>query len=44
MYIYAIQCEIMQKKIDERGQTAKITVFARGSQLRGAENMENWGN
>ena len=32
------------KKIDERGQTAKFTVFARGSQLRGAENMENWGN
>ena len=31
-------------KIDERGQTAKFTVFARGSQLRGAENMENWGN
>ena len=32
------------KKIDERGQTAKFTVFARGSQLRSAENMENWGN
>ena len=32
------------KKIDERGQTAKFTVFARGSLLRGAENMENWGN
>ena len=31
------------KKIDERGQTAKFTVFASGSQLRGAENMENWG-
>ena len=29
------------KKIDERGQTAKFTVFARGSQLSGAKNMEN---
>ena len=43
MHIYAKQSEMMQK-IDERGQTAKFTVFARGSQLRGAENMENWGN
>ena len=32
------------KKIDERGQTAKFTVFARGSQLSGAKNMENWEN
>ena len=29
------------KKIDEKAQTAKITVFAMGSQLLGAENMEN---
>ena len=29
------------KKIDEKAQTAKFTVFAMGSQLRGAENMEN---
>ena len=41
MYIYAKQCEILQKKIDEEAQTAKITVFAMGSQLLGAENMEN---
>ncbi len=29
------------KKIDEKVQTAKFTVFAMGSQLLGAENMEN---
>ena len=40
MYIYAKQCEILQK-IDEKAQTAKITVFAMGSQLLGAKNMEN---
>ena len=32
------------KKMDEKAQTVKFTVLARGSQLRGAENMENWGN
>ena len=41
MYIYAKQCEILQKKIDGKAQTAKITVFAMGSQLLGAKNMEN---
>jgi len=40
MHIYAKQCEIMQK-INEKAQTAKFTVFARGSQLRGAKNLEN---
>ena len=40
MYIYAKQYEILQK-IDEKAQTAKITVFAMGSQLLGAKNMEN---
>ena len=29
------------KKIDEKAQTAKFTVFARESQLRSAKNMEN---
>ena len=29
------------KKFDEKTQTAKITVFAMGSQLLGAKNMEN---
>ena len=29
------------KKIDEKAQTAKFTVFARGTQLRGTKNMEN---
>ena len=29
------------KKIDEKAQTAKFTVFAKGSQLRSAKNMEN---
>ena len=29
------------KKIDEKAQMAKITVFAMGSQLLGAKNMEN---
>jgi hypothetical protein len=29
------------KKIDEKAQTAKITVFTMGSQLLGAQNMEN---
>ena len=28
-------------KIDEKAQTAKFTVFAMGSQLLSAENMEN---
>ena len=32
------------KKIDEKAQTAKFTVFARGSELRGAKNMENLEN
>ena len=32
------------KKIDEKAQTAKITVFAMGSQLLGAKNMENYEN
>ena len=32
------------KKIDEKAQTAKFTVFAMGSQLLGAINMENQGN
>ena len=32
------------KNFDEKAQTAKITVFAMGSQLLGAKNMENWGN
>ena len=43
MHIYHIQCEIIQK-IDEKAQTVKFTVFARGSQLRGAKNLENLGN
>ena len=38
-WTYAKQCEIMQ--IDEKAQTTKFTVFARGSQLRGVKNMEN---
>ena len=29
------------KKIDEKAQTAKINVFAKGSQLLHAKNMEN---
>ena len=29
------------KKIDEKAQTAKITVFAMGSQLLGAKNTQN---
>ena len=29
------------KKIDEKAQTAKFTVFTRGSQLCGAKNLEN---
>ena len=29
------------KKIDEKVQTGKFTVFTMGSQLLGAENMEN---
>ena len=40
MHIYHIQCEIIQK-IDEKAQTVKLTVFARGSQLRGAKDLEN---
>ena len=32
------------KKIDEKAQMAKIAVFAMGSQLLGAKNMENWEN
>ena len=41
VYIYAKQCEIQQKKVDEKAQTAKLTVFAMGSQLRVAKNLEN---
>ena len=29
------------KKIDEKAQTDKFIVFARGRELRGAKNMEN---
>ena len=29
------------KKIDEKAPTAKFTVFAMGSHLRSAKNMEN---
>ena len=29
------------KKIDEKAQTAKFTVFAMGNRLLGAKNMEN---
>ena len=29
------------KKFNEKAQMAKFTVFAMGSQLRGAKNMEN---
>ena len=32
------------KKFDEKAQTAKFTVFAMGSQLCGAKNMENMEN
>ena len=43
-YFDAYLCQTMwniAKKINEKAQTAKFTVFARGSQLRGAKNLEN---
>ena len=43
MHIYAKQCEIMQKNRWKKSN-GQIQNFARGSQLRGAKNMENWGN